>query len=44
MLSETYYLGVDGGGSKTLAVIVDAQGRERGRGRAGSAELCRCRT
>ena len=32
-----YYLGVDGGGSKTLAVVVDAQGRECGHGRAGSA-------
>jgi len=31
------YLGVDGGGSKTLAVVVDAQGRERGRGVAGAA-------
>jgi N-acetylglucosamine kinase-like BadF-type ATPase len=30
------YLGVDGGGTKTLAVIVDADGRERGRGAAGS--------
>ena len=37
MSTEPYYLGVDGGGSKTLAVIVDAQGRECGRGRAGSA-------
>ena len=37
MLTEQYYLGVDGGGSKTLAVVVDAQGRECGRGRAGSA-------
>lgn len=37
MTTEPYYLGVDGGGSKTLAVIVDAQGRECGRGRAGSA-------
>lgn len=32
-----YYLGVDGGGSKTLAVIVDAEGQERGRGQAGSS-------
>lgn len=32
-----FYLGVDGGGSKTLAVIVDATGRERGRGMAGSS-------
>jgi len=37
MSTEPYYLGVDGGGSKTLAIIVDAQGRECGRGRAGSA-------
>ena len=37
MATEPYYLGVDGGGSKTLAVIVDAQGRECGRGGAGSA-------
>ena len=32
-----FYLGVDGGGSKTLAVIVDASGRECGRGLAGSS-------
>jgi N-acetylglucosamine kinase-like BadF-type ATPase len=32
-----YFLGVDGGGSKTLAVVVDAQGQERGRGVAGSS-------
>ncbi len=32
-----YFLGVDGGGSKTLAVVVDARGQERGRGLAGSA-------
>ncbi len=37
MSTEQYYLGVDGGGSKTLAVVVDAQGHEYGRGRAGSA-------
>jgi len=29
------YLGVDGGGSKTIAIIVDEQGRERGRGQSG---------
>ncbi|HUY78311.1 MAG TPA: BadF/BadG/BcrA/BcrD ATPase family protein [Ktedonobacterales bacterium] len=34
---ETCFLGVDGGGSKTLAVIVDAAGAERGRGLAGCA-------
>ncbi len=32
-----YYLGIDGGGSKTLAVVVDEQGRECGRGLAGSS-------
>jgi glucosamine kinase len=31
------YLGVDGGGSKTLAIIVDAAGHECGRGIAGSS-------
>lgn len=31
------FAGVDGGGSKTLAVVVDAEGRERGRGAAGSS-------
>jgi N-acetylglucosamine kinase-like BadF-type ATPase len=37
-LSEPdYYLGIDGGGSKTLAIIVDAQGTEVGRGQAGSS-------
>lgn len=34
--SDAYFVGIDGGGSKTLAVIVDARGRERGRGLAGS--------
>jgi glucosamine kinase len=34
--SGPFYLGIDGGGSKTLAIIVDEQGRERGRGLAGS--------
>jgi len=34
---ETFYVGVDGGASKTLAVIVDAEGRERGQGTAGRA-------
>ena len=36
-LADRWYLGVDGGGSKTLAIIVDQQGRERGSGLAGSA-------
>ncbi|HEY7358415.1 MAG TPA: BadF/BadG/BcrA/BcrD ATPase family protein [Ktedonobacterales bacterium] len=31
------FLGIDGGGSKTLAVIVDAQGQERGRAQAASS-------
>jgi N-acetylglucosamine kinase-like BadF-type ATPase len=31
------YLGIDGGGTQVRAVLVDAQGRERGRGLAGSA-------
>lgn len=31
------FLGVDGGGSKTLAVIVDAEGAEHGRGLAGGS-------
>ena len=30
------FLGIDGGGTKTLAVIVDAQGQERGRALTGS--------
>jgi len=30
-----YYLGIDGGGSKTLAVVADAEGRIVGRGRSG---------
>ena len=35
--SPPLYLGIDGGGSKTLAVLVDALGREQGRGAAGSS-------
>ena len=37
MPALTLFAGVDGGGSKTLAVVVDAAGRERGRGTAGSS-------
>ena len=33
------YAGFDGGGTKTIAVIVDADGRERGRGVAGPGNL-----
>ncbi len=36
-MTETYYLGVDGGGSKTLAVIVNERGEEVGRGLASGA-------
>ena len=32
-----YAVGIDGGGSKTLAVVVDASGKECGRGMAGSS-------
>lgn len=34
---DALFLGVDGGGSKTLAVLVDADGAERGRGLAGGS-------
>lgn len=30
-----YALGVDGGGTKTVAIVIDSAGRELGRGRAG---------
>ena len=33
------FLAVDGGGSKTHAVVVDSQGAVRGRGSAGSSNL-----
>jgi N-acetylglucosamine kinase-like BadF-type ATPase len=32
-----YYLGIDGGGSKTLAIVVNERGEEIGRGQAGSS-------
>jgi N-acetylglucosamine kinase-like BadF-type ATPase len=35
----TRFLAVDGGGSKTHAVVVDSQGAVRGRGTAGSSNL-----
>ncbi len=35
--SGLYSVGVDGGGTKTIAIVVDAQGRECGRAQAGSA-------
>ena len=34
---QPYTLGVDGGGSKTLAIIVDAQGNQQGQGLSGSS-------
>lgn len=34
---QFYTLGVDGGGSKTLAIIVDAQGNQCGQGLSGSS-------
>ncbi len=34
---ELLYAGIDGGGSKTLVVVVDGLGRERGRAEAGGA-------
>lgn len=37
MPAPPLFLGVDGGGTKTLAVVVDADGQERGRGMAGGA-------
>lgn len=37
MSDVALFAGIDGGGSKTLAVVVDADGQERGRGTAGSS-------
>lgn len=37
MTGDALFLGVDGGGSQTRAVLVDVHGHERGRGMAGSA-------
>ncbi len=34
---QCLFLGIDGGGTKTLAIVVDDHGRERGRGQAGSS-------
>ncbi len=34
---EAFFLGIDAGGSKTTAVIVDSQGHTCGHGQAGSA-------
>lgn len=35
--AQPYSLGIDGGGSKTLAIIVDAQGNQQGQGLSGSS-------
>jgi N-acetylglucosamine kinase len=37
----TYFLGVDGGASKTAALVTDEQGNERGRGLAGGSNYLR---
>ena len=39
MSARELFAGIDGGGSKTLAVVVDAAGTERGRGIAESSNL-----
>jgi glucosamine kinase len=41
MESARFYLGVDGGGTKTRAVVVDARGVERGSALSGSANAHR---
>jgi glucosamine kinase len=35
----SYYLGIDAGGTKTLAVVIDAGGREHGRGVGGPGNI-----
>jgi glucosamine kinase len=37
MKQQRFYAGIDGGGSKTCAIIVDSLGHERGHGFAGSS-------
>lgn len=37
-----YYLGIDGGGTKTAALIQDSEGRERGRGLGGPGNVATC--
>ncbi len=39
MTTQRYNLGIDGGGTKTVAVILDANGGERGRGYGGPGNL-----
>lgn len=38
----TAFLGIDGGGTKTLAVILDEEGRELGRGVGGPCNVATC--
>lgn len=37
-----YFMGIDGGGSKTIASILDENGLERGRGSGGPCNLATC--
>ena len=37
----TYFIGVDGGASKTAAIVIDEEGRTLGRGRAGGSNHLR---
>lgn len=39
MTMQRYHLGIDGGGTKTIAVVLDAEGEERGRGSGGPGNL-----
>ncbi|MBW2702954.1 MAG: hypothetical protein JRF33_19200 [Deltaproteobacteria bacterium] len=41
-MTERFVLGVDGGGTKTLALVADSQGRVLGMGRAGSSNYQDC--
>src|SRR5579872_4300104 len=37
-----YYLGLDGGGTKTAACLLDEEGTERGRGEGGPCNIATC--
>lgn len=39
MYNQSFYIGVDGGGSKTTVVIMDAKGIEQGRGTGGPGNI-----
>jgi N-acetylglucosamine kinase-like BadF-type ATPase len=41
-MDDDYYLGLDGGGTKAAACILDAEGRERGRGQGGPCNIATC--